>query len=136
MGYTQYWNQERSFTDEEWAKIKIESEAIVLEAGRNNILLGDWLGENEPEIDDLNIALNGVGEESHESFLLEKKMRPNYDSRWSTALNIQKVSGFCKTAQKPYDAVVVSILFKAREIAPNALVVSSDGGIEAIKYMF
>ena len=46
------------------------------------------------------------------------------------------LSGFCKTEYRPYDAVVVSILHVARTVAPDAITVSSDGGPEAIRYLF
>ncbi len=43
---------------------------------------------------------------------------------------------FCKTARKPYDPVVVSILVAARDIAPDAIRISSDGGDEALVAQF
>ena len=36
-------------------------------------------------------------------------------------------SHFCKTAYKPYDAAVVDLLIEVREVAPDAITLSSDG---------
>ena len=37
------------------------------------------------------------------------------------------VSGFCKTARKPYDIAVTSMLLRCRHLAPDAFLIASDG---------
>jgi hypothetical protein len=46
------------------------------------------------------------------------------------------MTAFCKTEYRPYDSVVVSILAVAKKVAPDAILVRSDGGPEAIRYLF
>lgn len=86
------------------------------------------MGTGSPKLDNKQIALNGnekspAGDLSHESFILWKN--PPKDS-WD----------FCKTARKPYDAVVVSILALAKKVAPKAISISSDGGRAALKKLY
>jgi hypothetical protein len=38
-----------------------------------------------------------------------------------------EIFDFCKTAQKPYDAVVTAILIRAKEIYGSCVSISSDG---------
>ncbi len=70
----------------------------------------------KPVVDDEMIHFNGVGEDGHETFVV---MRAR-DSDFS----------FCKTAQKPYDAIVTAVLCLAYTIAPGVLKISSDGRSE------
>lgn len=60
------------------------------------------------------IELNGKGENAHESFNLREHFKENN-------------FGFCKTAQKPYDAVIVACLAILKYRLGNAIEVSSDG---------
>ncbi|CAI7571440.1 unnamed protein product [Penicillium discolor] len=60
------------------------------------------------------INLNGVTRNAHETFILCKP------GEWT----------FCKTARKPYDVVVTSILLRIWMLAPKNLDLGSDGGYE------
>ncbi|KAJ6184979.1 hypothetical protein N7519_006280 [Penicillium mononematosum] len=60
------------------------------------------------------IYLNGVRGNAHEPFILRKPCH------WT----------FCKTALKPYDVVVASILLRTWMLAPKNLDLGSDGGYE------
>ncbi|KAJ5587218.1 uncharacterized protein N7459_002983 [Penicillium hispanicum] len=57
------------------------------------------------------IHLNGVGEDSYESFVIDKSGSKR----------------FCKTARRPYDLVVTTVLLRAKTLAPNDFNLSSDG---------
>lgn len=48
------------------------------------------------------IWLNGVSDDAHEPIVIK-------DGKWT----------FCKTARKPYDVVVITILLRAAMLAPN-----------------
>lgn len=61
------------------------------------------------------ILFNGVGDDGHETF----ELKPT-STKW----------GFCKTAQKPYDEIVVAILLAADMIFGNDFNWSSDGDDE------
>ena len=113
MGYTHYWTIKDELNREkfiEWAEgVKVIVETAI-EAG---IPLGNGLGDDKPELSDSLVVFNGVGDGSHESF----------------ALSIDGDGfNFCKTARKPYDAVVTASLIHAKKIFGPAIEVSSDGG--------
>lgn len=115
MGYTHYWERQTGEHDAakfgEFARVA----AIVVElATKRGVKIGDALGEGKPYvINEQKIALNGVGAESHESFVL---------TRVSSGFE------FCKTNEKPYDVVVVAILVLYKHFFPE-VVFSSDGGL-------
>jgi len=60
------------------------------------------------------IELNGKGDNAHESFNLREHFAENEAS-------------FCKTARKPYDAVIVACLALLKYRLGDAITVSSDG---------
>ena len=111
MGYTNYHEQHRNFTHDEWDEIRTFTQSIIdiaASASLMNILhntepssydgaipLGDASGEEKPLITSDYIMLNGVDEHGHESFCV-KREKPEHDD-------------FCKTAQKPYDQVCMAI---------------------------
>ena len=66
---------------------------------------------NKPE--ELYIAFNGVGENSHETFVLSKSLGENDFN-------------FCKTNGKPYDSVVTAMLVIMKGCAKDAFEISSD----------
>jgi len=126
MGYTHYWEVSRNFTDEEWDALTEEATRIIGLASKLNIKLGDALGDFDPVITKKRIALNGYGNAGCESFILTKNKREA--AEWERKRENDAVFEFCKTRQLPYDTVVVSILFAANRIAPDAIHPSSDGG--------
>ncbi len=102
------------------------------------IRLADGTGKpgTRPRFTDAAIILNGVDpDESYETFDLERApAKPDYQP--IAEVEREGIFACCKTEYRPYDAVVVSVLHIARCIAPDAIVVRSDGGDEAIKLMF
>lgn len=65
-----------------------------------------------PEVSASLVRFNGAGEKGHETFLFTRVGAPFH---------------FCKTAQKPYDAVVCAVLLAAKHHLGAALTLSSDG---------
>ena len=66
MGYTNYWNQFRDFTDEEWVKIKDQCKYVhevmpQIIVTHNNADGGRY------------ISINGVGEKGHETLYLAQE---------------------------------------------------------------
>ena len=96
------------------------------------ILVAGPRGTGKPRLSKHIIALNGRSPQDYESFVLGKEPPPPPPYRQES----DALSGFCKTEYRPYDAVVVSILAVAQKVAPGAIVVSSDGGSAAIRYLF
>ena len=120
-GYTHYWDMNREFTADEWSRLLEEVRRIIAAAEEEGILIAGPDGTGSPELTDSVIMLNGKEPLDYETFYL---------SRTSLEWN------FTKTEHKPYDAVVVSILAAARDIAPDAIEPSSDGGPEAIRKVY
>lgn len=119
-GYTHYWRNPQGFSDQQWKKLMAEAKKILAAAKKAGIKLAGPDGSGKPEIGDEYIAFNGVGEDS-------------YEDCW-----ISKNGGefkFCKTAKKPYDPVVVSVLAAAKKIN-SKFYPSSDGGPEAIARIY
>ncbi len=109
MGYTHYWKQAKKATHEEWAAFATAAKAVV-KAAREEV-------ELEADIDADGIDVNGVGPESYENMVFGHG---------------PKEFAFCKTAQRPYDVVVVALLALAKRTLPG-FSWSSDGGDEAMR---
>lgn len=109
MGYTHYWNLARTITIEEMAQIAKDAEAIIL---ASELPIGSWDGSGAPELTDRRVSFNGLGENAHETFALDR---------------IKTGFRFCKTARKPYDVVVTATLLAAKDILKGTIALSSDG---------
>jgi len=109
MGYTHYWNK-HTFSHEVWAKIKADIQQLI-EASTIPLAREYDDAASKPEILDNYIRFNGVGDDGHETFVLE-----------------QEIGGFefCKTARKQYDELAVACLIIAHH-HDNAFTWSSDG---------
>ena len=112
-GYTQYFTVTRDLDNRERATILKGAKSIIKQAAADGIDIAGSRGSGRPELTKKYIALNGQKPEDYESFVL------SFD---------ESEFEFCKTNEKPYDAVVVSILAFAKKVAPDALDISSDGG--------
>ena len=115
MGYTHYWGitetpipagaLEKTVAD---AKRIVEAAKIPLVGTMGDPTTSAVLDPNDC------IAFNGVAGDSHESFMFEP-----HNEDWAC----------CKTAHKPYDVVVTSILARAQFHYGAALKVTTDGDI-------
>ncbi len=124
MGYTHYWNQSRSFSREEWSQIRSDFEELKDVQHVQGIPLGNGSGEpgTAPEISDSKIWFNGVGDDSRETFCLNRVRRKKQS--WQSAAG----NDFCKTARKPYDlAVTAALCYLTTVPDPAAFTASSDG---------
>ena len=103
MGYTHYWKNTDTIDDSTWEAITTAAQKIIDES---EVRLA-W-EHDEPsravEINATTIRFNGVGEDGHETFLITRDAEE---------------FGFCKTAQKPYDEVVVAMLQLCAVYAPG-----------------
>ena len=112
MGYTHYWTITKELTPAQFKEWTNGVKAIVETATEAGIALGNGLGFDAPNIDETLVAFNGVGEGGHETFGI-RLGDEGFD--------------FCKTAEKPYDAVVTASLIHAKKIFGDAIEISSDG---------
>ena len=115
MGYTHYYEQKRSFTDAEWSIIVKGWKLISKEA---KIYVDDQSEFAGPRIRQY-FDINGIGDEAHENFYLEKE-KGFHDIQFT----------FVKTARKKYDRYVVALLILINNVAPNAFQVRSDGYLD------
>ena len=123
-GYTNYWQQSEDFTSSEWSKIVRLAKATIKKAEKLGIVVRDGWGKGRAVVNNKEIYLNGDAENNldHETFLLTKKrdMKRKYS---------EPGSGFTKTARKPYDAVVATILVGIKKIAPKKFSARADGSL-------
>jgi hypothetical protein len=113
MGYSHYLRQPKPFTDNQWKEFVEEVKQIFK---NSDIPIGNAYGDvgSEPLITDINIAFNGIGEDSNETCMITKR--------------VDKFS-CCKTRCKPYDKVVVAV-YKAARNHNSSIILTSDGGPE------
>ncbi|OQY87145.1 MAG: hypothetical protein B6D41_12240 [Chloroflexi bacterium UTCFX4] len=120
MGYTHYWRQRRDITATEWDDVRAAFNAMLAQNAR---ILADV------EDTDNAIAFNGTGEDSHETFVLNRALA-TARAEWNTPDAEPLCFQFCKTAHKPYDLIVTALLLVTTEIAPGWADVSSDGDMQ------
>jgi len=117
MGYTHYWRQRRDITPDEWDDVRAAFNAMLAHI---EFSIADV--ENTADV----IAFNGVGDYSHEIFVLNRVLA-TARAEWNTPDAEPLCFQFCKTARKPYDLIVTAMLLVVSEVAPAWADVSSDG---------
>lgn len=105
MGYTHYWTLQNGIEQSVWDKFFKGALEIIQTAKEAGIALEDESTANR-------VFINGVGENSHETFAISP-----------TDVDFD----FCKTAQKPYDTVVTAILIWLKAVLGDNVRISSDG---------
>lgn len=108
MGYTHYWDN-TAFTRAQWGEALSRAQKIIDASGIP--LQYEYNVPTSPLLDSHMIRFNGVGDDGHETF---------------TFVFEGSDFGFCKTARKPYDTVVVAILRMLMDVNPD-FKWSSDG---------
>jgi len=129
MGYTHYWYRQLASRDQPHTKasygaLALDIKRICEVATGLGIELGNAEGDegSKPEFTESQVMLNGIGENSHETFSwLARVEQRNHDK------GEPSIFYFCKTAHKPYDAVVTASLIRAKHYYGNEVDVKSDG---------
>lgn len=123
MGYTNYFEPSRAFTDDEWNYFTLYAERLFdialdpLKHGINDVracvfIAGeDGVTRTTPTIDHDEVAFNGQDNDAHESCFVSRN----------------GTSDYCKTERKPYDPYVVALYLLAREALCHCAEVRSDG---------
>lgn len=114
MGYTHYWSIKKPDSKDMSKAMKDMSKICK---SYSSILAGPD-GTGKPIISSSEISINGIDDDSHETFHIS-----------ASAKNVQD---FCKTAQKPYDECVVACLAALKDCCKNQVSIGSDGGNEAL----
>lgn len=111
MGYTRYWTRTAKPLDKEFAEFCNE---VFKTCKKFGITIKNWYGEDEPIVRDDCIAFNGDSSKDldHESFVINN--------------DVSEIN-FCKTAKKPYDYAVRTILREA--LTRGYITDLSDDGI-------
>ena len=110
MSLTHYWKQQRPFSSTEWYQIVDAAKSICSRAASEGIGL-------VVDITDEGIQVNGTPRFDHEDFILTRPYLCDGDSKYKNV----------KTAWKPYNLAVCTILIAVREIAPTSIDLKSDG---------
>jgi len=129
MGYSHYWYRSRSVPEppDAYARFAMGAKRIIEQAQSSGIALAGWDGGEQqprPEMTEGYIRLNGCGDEAHETFTWCAEIPP-VDESWSN--DPDEDFDFCKTAMKPYDAVVCALLILAKSVYGPGVRISSDG---------
>jgi len=112
MGYTHYWRQYDGFNSDKWDTL-VQHSLHLQAAVYSSVKLADV------EMSDFQISFNGVSPQNHETFTLGRAMPPPN--------NRDHFFNFCKTAQKPYDLMVMCVLLVANELEPDVITYATDG---------
>jgi len=113
MGYTHYYRVQ-NVPNEAYVSIRKDFETLIPKFTAQNIPLAGWDGKGEMTVNDEEIRFNGVENDGHETM----------------ALGVDTEGfNFCKTARKPYDLAVTSLLIIASQHLGDLIEVSSDGDL-------
>jgi hypothetical protein len=125
MGYTHYWYQDPKLDADKFAAASLDIAKVI---EKSEASLAGNMGDagTTPNIGPEIIALNGVEDEAHETFMIEPTAKKQ---EWESDED-PKVFSFCKTARKPYDEVVTASLAVLKHHLGDALRVSSDGDFD------
>lgn len=121
MGYTHYWKRADAGTATQYTELRADTARLITNAIRAGLSVRGVFGQGQPEFSETRFGFNGDdtkkdplhGTEMHESFVWYR--------------NAYEVFDFCKTAMKPYDAVVTAALIRAKEIYGDSINIRSDG---------
>ena len=126
MGYTHSWTRATTFPGEAWVMAAAECRRVIghlMATGLKLQFESDDLAP--PEFGKNLIRFNGVGEEGHETFLVERHYKP---LAWEKERYKRGPWGtFCKTARKPYDVAVCACLIVLNRHFGKRFTVGSDG---------
>ena len=126
MGYTHYWYIADEISQDSWDKFLGDFRTILPNFENTLDIQGDQKLQHDKDM----IYLNGIGELSHETFLLERVTNiTGFTQRDDDGL----IFKFCKTALKPYDIAVCSALIIAKKHFDKSIMISSDGDNEEWK---
>lgn len=128
MGYTHYYRQKPKLDKVKFSAFASDCKEIIKAAQARGITLVAWDGEGgDPVATDEKVSFNGLGDEAHESFVVTPESEI---SEWGKKDGETMAFNFCKTAYKPYDAVVCACLVSLQNHFGDDVKISSDGNEE------
>jgi len=126
MGYTHYWSFKRikgvprEELEKKYQQAIRECSAVVKRYYKDNGGISGFTAHT-PVGKYGGLKFNGKGEEGHEDFTMREHFSQNLENNGF---------GFCKTARKEYDILVVACLSILKYRLGEAISISSDGGRE------
>lgn len=116
MGYTHYWTMPSEISEDGWRKSISTIKKVV---AKHRKLLAYEVDQplKPPRVTNGMVHFNGIDEEGHETFMVEK---------------IPEAWNFCKTVRKPYDQAVCECLLVFKAFLPG-FSLSSDGFSGSLK---
>ena len=136
MGYTHYWylnkqseevKEVNGINGSQFGRATIDIGKII-DASR--VLLAGWDGNGEPEVNVDKVSFNGIGDDGHETFVFQRFGTQKDRQSPLSPEDAYKDFAFCKTAQKPYDIIVVACLAVADQVIGDGIEVSTDGDVD------
>jgi hypothetical protein len=132
MGYTHYVERpvKNAGSAYMFGKLALDAKKLCDYANANGIRIRNGEGLGEPEFTEFDFSINGDAEGftdngrdlAHETFYWAGiPTQPKYRE------GEPEFFSFCKTAYKPYDAVITAILIRAKHIYGSCVRISSDG---------
>jgi hypothetical protein len=123
MGYSHYFNRPEKLAQKTFNNLRDEVEEIIK---KSNVAIVGSMGERgtKPTLTNELISFNGSGSYSHETLHIPRVIVEGEDF-YTKENNL--AFQFCKTAEKPYDKVVVEVLKAFKRHFPK-VILSSDGG--------
>ena len=115
MGYTHYWKHEGPLDQQAWDLFIADARKILEHPNTAKLVQFESDDDRPPQIDSDIVRFNGIGEEAHETFAIDRT-----GTGWD----------FCKTrfiGYKKYDIVVTAVLILAGRHFGDAIRISSDG---------
>jgi hypothetical protein len=123
MGYTHYVYRKPTLDTEAWSRYVSAIKKMYADPEVKKLIAEEYDAVDKPPIVDREIVkFNGLDQDGHETFYLERISRWPGDPR-EGGRSFQ----FCKTARKPYDKVVICALLAAKTAFGEDIVLRSDG---------
>jgi hypothetical protein len=128
MGYTHYWRRpvDNPGTAKMFYTLAMDAKRLIESAKDHGIVIRDWEGQGKPEFTESQFRFNGdattgmdLGHETFGWYAFPEQ------PEWRAGE--PDVFDFCKTAHKPYDAVVTAVLLRAKAVYGDLVSISSDG---------
>lgn len=111
MGYTHYWNNRGTITAEQWTHV-MDLVTIMLADEECPNIVREFDEARHAALEGGMIQFNGPGSDGHETFYVAPQ---------------EQGFRFCKTARKPYDALVTGTLIAMRVVFGESFNIASDG---------
>lgn len=130
MGYTHYIRRLPELDPAKWSAWTSDVGEILAtpSARKIDLLRESDEPDSEPDVTDDVVQFNGAGRLGHETFVVERVFVPSFRQEMVQQEMDGRLFQFCKTQQKPYDAVVCACLIALKARFGDDVVVSSDGG--------